>query len=309
MTRGVLLMAYGAPDALEDVEPFYMDIRGGKAPPPALLTQLKTRYEAIGGKSPLLDITRRQAKAVAAALGDEYRVYVGMRHWKPCIREAVAEMARDGITDAAAIVLAPHYSRLSVGAYMQRLDEAVAASGATMRLCKIDNWHLHPRFLDVLEQRVRQALARWPTEWQLSPHVVFTAHSLPQRIQEWNDPYPTQLLETAQALATRLDLGRWSLGYQSAGRTQEPWLGPDLLTVIDDLAHQKEAALLVCVIGFIADHLEVLYDIDLEAKPFALKRGMRLERIDMLNDDPLLVEALADVARSAFAQPELRAAS
>lgn len=300
MKRGVLLMAYGAPDALEDVEPFYRDIRGGRTPPPALLNDLRARYEAIGGKSPLLEITRRQAAAVQAALGDAYQVYIGMRHWRPWIREAVAAMVQDGVQEAAALVLAPHYSRLSVGAYLQRLDEALAEHPHPPRVHRVEHWHTHPGYLAALEGRLRAALAGWPPEPVHVPHVVFTAHSLPTRIRDWEDPYPEQLLETARLLAARADLGRWSVAYQSAGRTPEPWLGPDLLALVDKLTAEGERDLLVCVVGFIADHLEVLYDIDREAKPYAAKRGMRLERITMLNEDPVLAAALADLAVAAF---------
>ncbi len=300
MPNGVLLMAYGAPDRLEDVAPFYTDIRGGRPPPPALLEALCARYVAIGGCSPLLGITRRQAAAVQRVLGDDYRVYVGMRHWTPWIRDAVDALVSDGIREAVALVLAPHYSRLSVGAYMQRLDEALVPHGNRLNVRRITDWHLHPGYLAALEARVRAAFDRWPAETRHPPYVIFTAHSLPERIRDWADPYPDQLLATAQALAQRLNLARWSLGYQSAGRTPEPWLGPDLLNVIDTLAADGERDILVCVIGFVADHLEVLYDVDLEAKPYAAKRGLRLERIDMLNDAPDFAAALAGLARDAF---------
>jgi len=301
MTRGVLLMAYGAPGAPEDIAPFYTDIRRGRPPTPELLAELVGRYDAIGGSSPLLSITRRQAAALQARLGAGYQVHIGMRHWTPWIRDAVADMARAGITEAVAVVLAPHYSRMSIGQYMARLDEALATLAPTaIHFRKVEHWHLQPHYLAALAARCRTALKKFEAPGTTAPpHVVFTAHSLPEKIREWNDPYPGQLQETAQQLAARLNLTKWSVGYQSAGRTPEPWLGPDLLTVISQLAAAGEKNLLVCVIGFVTDHLEVLYDIDLEAKPFAAKHGMRLERIEMLNDDPQLAEALAEVVEAA----------
>jgi ferrochelatase len=298
MKRGVLLMAYGAPNALEDVEPFYTDIRRGRKPPPALLEELLERYRAIGGKSPLLDITRRQAAAVERALGDGYRVFVGMRHWAPWIRDAVADMDRAGIRDAAAIVLAPHYSRMSIGRYMALVDEVAAGTALAFR--KVLHWHTHPRYLDALEARVRETLTRFDPSLPGGPAVLFTAHSLPQSIPAQNDPYPAQLAETARLLAGRLALPKWQVAYQSAGRTPEPWLGPDILRALDALRDRGERGVLICVIGFVADHLEVLYDLDIAARGYAKERGLQLERIAMLNDDPVLADALADLARRAF---------
>jgi ferrochelatase len=298
MKHGVLLMAYGAPNALEDVEPFYTDIRRGRKPPPALLEELLERYRAIGGKSPLMEITRRQAAAVERALGQDFRVFIGMRHWTPWIRDAVADMDRAGIRDATAIVLAPHYSRLSIGRYMALLDEAAAGTALTFR--KVLHWHTHPRYLDALEVRVRETLTRFDPALPGGPTVLFTAHSLPQSILAQNDPYPAQLEETARLLAARLALTKWQVAYQSAGRTPEPWLGPDILQTLDTLRERGEQGVLVCVIGFVADHLEVLYDLDVEARGYAKERGLQLERIAMLNDAPALADALADLARGTF---------
>lgn len=300
MQRGVLLMAYGAPNALADVEPFYTDIRRGRKPSPELLAELTARYAAIGGKSPLLDITTRQADALAAQLGGDTPVYIGMRHWTPWIREAVADMARDGVREAVALVLAPHYSRMSIGQYLLRLDEAIAETGASIHFRRIESWHTHPAYIAALCARVQAARARFPAGPGGEPHVLFTAHSLPERIREWQDPYPAQLEETGRLIADQLGLTAWSIAYQSAGRTPEPWLGPDILTKLDQLADAGETRVLVCVVGFVADHLEVLYDIDVEAKAAAMRRGIQLERIAMLNDDPGLVTALADLVHKAF---------
>lgn len=288
-------MAYGAPDSLADVEPFYTDIRRGRKPTPEALADLTARYQTIGGKSPLLDITRRQAAGLADQLGADWHTYIGMRHWTPWIRDAVAEMARDGIQDAVALVLAPHFSRLSIGAYMEKLDQAVTELKSPIRFQKVLSWHTHPGLIALLAQRVREAQRKFTAG---TPHVLFTAHSLPERIREWNDPYPDQLAETGRLVAEKLALPKWSVAYQSAGRTPEPWLGPDILTAMADLAARGETRVLVCIIGFVADHLEVIYDIDVEARATAQKLGIQLERIAMLNDDPAFTEILADIVRT-----------
>lgn len=293
--NAVLLMAYGAPSSLDEVEPFYTDIRGGRRPTPELLEELLGRYRRIGGRSPLLEITTRQAQALSRRL-DGMPVYVGMRHWTPWIRDAVAAMARDGVTNATAIVLAPHYSAMSIGKYEAAMRDALAAHAPHMSVRLVRNWHLHPMFLAALEQRVRAAMEKFPPEERAGLTVFFTAHSLPQRIVKEGDPYPDQLRETSEALAARLGLARWQFAFQSAGRTPEPWLGPDILDAIRASASDGHRSILVCVVGFIADHLEVLYDIDVDARTLAGSLGVHLERIEMLNDDPALTGCLADLA-------------
>jgi len=289
-------MAYGAPDSMEDVEPFYTDIRGGHPPSTELLQELVERYESIGGKSPLLDITTRQAAALETQLGNgEFTAYVGMRHWKPWIPDVVRKMAADGIEEAVALVMAPHYSRMSIGKYMDIVDRSLAEHDSGITMHKIKAWHLEPAFIHALEHRVHSAMKRFSVDEQTSLRVLFTAHSLPERIREWNDPYPDQLLETSRKIADDLQIKDWQFAYQSSGRTPEPWLGPDILDVIDRSAEDGIDAILVCVVGFVSDHLEVLYDIDVEARPAAEAKGVHLERIDMLNDDPGLIEALVNV--------------
>lgn len=291
-------MAYGAPDTPADIAPFYTDIRRGRAPSAEALAELTARYAAIGGASPLLAITRRQAAGLAAALGPDWRVYVGMRHWTPWIHETVAQMARDGITEAVALVLAPHDSRLSVGAYMEKLEAAVAAQPVPITFRKVRCWHRQPELIAALAQHTHTAQQKFASGAGARAHVLFTAHSLPERIREWNDPYPHQLEETAQLVADARALPKWSVAYQSAGRTPEPWLGPDILSALAQLAQRGEKQVLVCVIGFVADHLEVLYDLDVEAKTEAGRLGIQLERIAMLNDTPGLVATLAAVVRN-----------
>ncbi len=295
---GVLLMAYGTPETLDDVPAYYTHIRGGRAPSPALVEELKERYRAIGGRSPLLEITRAQAEGLSSQLG--LPVYVGMRHWHPYIADTVARMAADGIRQAVALALAPQYSRLSVELYLQAAREAAAPAGLT--LLEVRHWHDHPLFLDHLASRVREALARFPAAERDQVHGLFTAHSLPTRILQWDDPYPRQLEETAAAVAARAGIVRWHFAYQSAGRTPEPWLGPDILTRLRELAEQGVRRVVVCPVGFVADHLEVLYDVDVEARHVAAELGLHLERTASPNADPTFVAALADVVRQRLAQ-------
>ena len=289
---GVLLMAYGTPRNVDEVEAFYTDIRGGRAPTPELLANLRGRYEAVGGSTPLLDISRRQAEALEAALGPDFRVSLGMRHWQPYIRDAVAAMSEAGIRRAVALALAPHYSALSVGAYMQAAEDA----GGEIAFQQVRSWHLQPAYLEAVADRVRAASAGYEPEV-----VVFTAHSLPKRILESGDPYPDQLRETAEALASRLALRRWRLSYQSAGATGDAWLGPDILETIDQLAGDGVRRLLVAPIGFISDHLEILYDLDVQARQRAASRGLELRRTESLNDTPKLIRALKMAVLEALA--------
>ncbi len=274
-------MAYGTPRGPEEAEPFYAHIRGGRPPSPELLANLRARYEAIGGHTPLLDITRRQAEALELALGQDWRVYVGMKHWHPYIADTLAQMAADGIREAVALALAPHYSDLSVGAYIHAVDEA--QSGIDVRFVR--SWHLPPSYLEALREHIREASDDFDPQL-----VLLTAHSLPKRILDSGDPYVDQLHATAHALA----LSSWKFSFQSAGATGDAWLGPDILQTIDSLEATDIKRVLVAPIGFISDHLEILYDIDVQAKERATLRGIELRRIQSLNDDPRLVAALKE---------------
>lgn len=301
---GILLMAYGGPDSLDDVEPYLLDIRGGRPTSPELVEEIKERYALIGGRSPLLDITRAQAAALEDQLNVEgdarFRAYVGMRHWQPRIKEAVAQLAGDGIKQALALVMAPHYSRMSTGAYFERLDEAIRDLGADVAITRIESWHDHPGLIDALTEKGADALRRFARDGSRSlPKVIFTAHSLPARILDSGDPYDTQLRETASLLAERLGLpfDRWFFCYQSAGRSSEPWLGPPIEDVIVELTRAGEKRLLVVPIGFVCDHVEVLYDIDIESRQLAEAHGARLERSESLNTSPAFIAALADLVK------------
>jgi ferrochelatase len=280
---GVLLMAYGTPGSLDEVEAFYTDIRGGRPPSPELLNNLRARYAAVGGRTPLLEITQQQAQALQDALGHRYRVFVGMRHWHPYIRDVVAGMEAAGIREAVALALAPHYSELSAGAYFR----AIAETGTSIAFRKVRSWHLQPAYLDVIAERVRSAGAGFEPEL-----VVFTAHSLPKRILETGDPYFEQLQATSRAVASRLALRSWMFSFQSAGATGDSWLGPDILETVEMQAAKGLRRLLVAPIGFISDHLEILYDLDVQAKRRAEELGVALRRTESLNASPKLVEAL-----------------
>jgi len=290
----VLLMAYGGPGSLDDVEPYLNDVRGGRPTTPELLHEIRERYAKIGGRSPILELARAQASAVGRALGSGFAVYVGMRHWHPYIHEAVDEMASAGHRQVVGVVMAPHYSAMSVGAYEKKLLEA--AQGR-LETALVRSWGEHPAFLEAVAERVNQALQRFPNPSAVQ--VIFTAHSLPQRILAAGDPYPDELRASSQAVAQRLRLKDWRVAYQSAGATADPWLGPDAGDVITELAAAGRKAFLLVPIGFVCDHVEILFDIDVEYRALAERLGVHLERTASLNDDPGLVAAVADVARTA----------
>ncbi len=295
----VLLMAYGSPNSLDEVEPYYTDIRGGRKPSPENLRELIARYERIGGRTPLLDITLSQAAALERELGNGFRVYVGMKHWHPYIAEAVTQIKADGFNRVIAVALAPHYSRFSIDGYVQRVREAMAKTGASFEVTFVKSWNDHPLFLQSIAERMEAARARFgPVDWQ-DIRVLFSAHSLPARILQSNDPYPGELQETCTGVARLLALEQdgWTFAYQSAGRTGEKWLGPDILDTLDRLAAEGCKHVLIAPIGFVADHLEVLYDIDVECAERAERLAMELRRIESPNASPTFIRAVAAVVR------------
>jgi ferrochelatase len=291
---GLLVMAYGTPRTLDDVEAYYTDIRRGRPPSAEQLNQLKDRYRAIGGGSPLLEITTRQAAGLAERLG--IPAYLGMKHAPPTIAEAVEQMVRDEIERAAGLVLAPHYSVMSIGDYRKRAERAAEQLGWGGKLEMIESWHLEPGYIDFLAREVNAALGRIAVD----ASVVFTAHSLPTRIVQAGDPYAEQLVETAEAVARRAGLEKWSTAWQSAGRSDVPWLGPDVSEVIQQLARGGTAGVVLCPCGFVADHLEVLYDIDFECASIASEIGIAFERTVSPNEDPDFLDALANVVAQAL---------
>lgn len=320
---GVLVMAYGTPDGPEDILPYYTDIRRGRPPAPELLEELKARYQAIGAYGRLTRVTLAQAEGLERLLKEEagsaaaspgagpvgrpatsrFKVYVGMRHWRPYIADAVAAMAQDGIHRAVALVLAPQGGRLSAGSYFEVLDRVNAELPEPIAFAKVESWHMEPAFLAALTERVEAALTKFPEASRQSLDVVFTAHSLPEKILTWNDPYPTHLREIGEAVAARVRLGKVHFAYQSAGRTPDPWLGPEIRDILRRLASEGARSALICPVGFIADHLEVLYDLDIDLRRLADELGVHFERTESLNDHPLLLSALAAVVRRQAGEP------
>jgi ferrochelatase len=305
---GVLLMAYGTPETPDQVEPYLTHIRGGHAPSAESVARLRQRYEMVGGRTPLLDITNELREALerelnAAAIGPTYRVYVGMKHWRPFIGDVVPRIAVDGVGELIAVALAPHYSRISIGGYRSAVSEALTAITEPPRLRFVDSWHLHPQFIDFTAGRVAAALADFPAyqSSKRAPEIVtvFSAHSLPTRIREWQDPYEAQLLESCAVIAERADIRDWRFAWQSAGHTGEPWLGPDIVDYLDALHGEGVRRVLSVPIGFVSDHLEIMYDIDYEARRKADSLGMTLRRTRMPNADPGFVRVLASVVAAA----------
>ena len=295
---GVLLMAYGGPDTLDDVPGYLADIRGGRATSRAIVEEIAEHYRLIGGRSPLLAHSLRQLAALSRRLDSAvYRCYLGMRHWSPWIEEVVAGMAEEGIRQAVGIVLAPHYSSMNTERYFQKIALGQEQYRTSIEFAFVKSYHDAPPLVDALARRVTEGIGRWPAHERAAVHVVFCAHSLPARVLAEGDPYDSQLRETARQVALRAGLAaaQWSWSYMSAGKSPEPWLGPDLPDHLTALAAKGVRRVLCVPVGFVADHVEVLYDIDIEAQQCARSVRIRLERPPSLNDDPLLIQALADV--------------
>ena len=291
-------MAYGTPRNLGEVGAYYSSIRGGRAPTPEAIKGLTERYRTVGGRTPLLDITKSVASALEQRLnqGEQpiYSAYVGMKHWHPFIAETVQQIAADGVQRLMAIPLAPHYSRMSIDGYREALQEAIRSVGHTIRTDFIESWHGSPLYISILVQRVEDALKRFG-QTSTGVEVIFSAHSLPRRILSWDDPYPRELHQSCEAVARAANLSSWRFSYQSAGHTADPWLGPDILETISMLAGQGTNHVLLVPIGFVCDHLEILFDIDVEAQKLANGLGLELKRIDMPNASPDFIETLADL--------------
>jgi protoporphyrin/coproporphyrin ferrochelatase len=296
-TRGVALLAYGTPSGPGEVEAYYTHIRRGRPPAPDQLADLVRRYDAIGGISPLRHHTDAQRVALQSALdqltgGDRVRVVLGFKHAPPFIEDAVDDLVGGGVDDVTALVLAPHFSALSVGEYLERAAARTTAAGVSFR--SVSSWHDEDAYLQFVTEATRTSLSALPERTK----VVFTAHSLPARVLESGDPYPGQLRETAEQVADRLGLDRWAgwtTAWQSAGRTPEPWLGPDIADVVRELGATGRAdGVCVCPCGFVADHLEVLYDLDIEARKVAGEAGLEFARTAVVNDDAEVMAALAE---------------
>jgi ferrochelatase len=291
MKQAVLLLAHGAPERLEDIDEYLERIRSsrpGAGPTPAQVVQeVKHRYAAIGGSSPLLQWTRRQADSLQRLLS--VPVYFGMRNWHPTIRETMQRIAADGIERLIAICLAPQYSKMSVGLYFRRTQEAKTETGAQAEIVWTKSFHAHPKLVEALAERL-EPLAQ-------KRKVLFTAHSLPEKILESADPYDAEAKATAAAVAEYLKLADWDFAYQSQGMTAEKWLGPTVESRLDAYAGEGIREVVLHPIGFVCDHVEILYDVDIHFRSYARERGIELLRPATLNDSPKFIAALADVAR------------
>jgi ferrochelatase len=302
----VVLMAYGTPRTPEEIEPYYTDIRRGRPPTPEALADLVARYAAIGGVSPLAQLTEAQAAALQSALDaaepGRFEVSLGLKHADPKVEDTARRVADAGADAVVGLVLAPHYSSYSIGQYLDRTRQGVAESGADIPVAGVDSWAVEPAFVDFLADDLAQRVDAMREQTGGRIRVLFTAHSLPQRIIDDGDPYPEELRATAEAVAARVGLVEgddWQIAWQSAGRTPEPWIGPDILEVIDSLGDDGDiAGVIVSACGFVADHLEVLYDLDIEAADRATQRGLAFDRTACVNDDPAIMSALAERVRA-----------
>ncbi len=320
----VLLMAHGGPDSLDDIEPFLRHIMKERVPSPEVVAQIKERYRLIGGKSPLLEITRQQAAALDAELNKRaprFQVYIGMRHWSPFIKDTVQQILQDQPAHLIAISLAPHYSKLSVGAYIQALKTAIAdlcvlsvptskyfpkvmitddfsAAGSNLPTTFVETWYDQPLLLDAFAKKVKEALAAYPEATRASVPILFTAHSLPERILAEGDPYPKELAATVAGIVQRLGPVDHRFAYQSRGMIPGKWLGPEVDEVLNEMASRGERHLLIAPVGFVCDHVEILYDIDILYKQTAKEKGIELRRTESLNASPLFIQSLAAVVHA-----------
>ncbi|MBB6443481.1 ferrochelatase [Bacillus benzoevorans] len=296
---GLLVMAYGTPYRESDIERYYTHIRRGRKPSPEMLKGLSDRYEAIGGISPLAHITKEQAFMLQERLNKrqdtiEFKVYLGLKHIEPFIEDAVKQMHEDGIEEAVSLVLAPHFSTFSIESYNGRaLNTAKELGGPS--IVSIESWYREPKFIQYWTEQIKETFGEIPEEERNEAVVIFSAHSLPQKITEMGDPYPEQLRETAQLIAEQADISQYTIGWQSAGRTPEPWLGPDVKDLTRELYGKAGFKAFVYVpVGFVSDHLEVLYDNDFECQAVTEEIGALYYRPQMPNVQPLFIDALAD---------------
>ncbi|MDX1419099.1 MAG: ferrochelatase [Rubricoccaceae bacterium] len=300
---GVLFMAYGGPASLDEIPGYLADIRHGRPTTQAVLDEITNNYRQIGGRSPIVELTKAQIDGAMRHLNppgepERYRAYLGMRHWAPWIEETVGQMLDDGIERAVGIVLAPHFSTLSIAKYQQKVRAGLDLYRGDLDVAFVDAYYDEDLLIEAFAERVRQGIEAFPDDEQDEVHVVFSAHSLPVRILKGGDPYQDQLWTTARLVAERVGLpeARWSWSYQSEGRSPEPWLGPQLEDHIPALKAERGIDKVVSVvIGFVCDHVEILYDVDIEAQAAAQEAGVRLVRPPSLNDDPRFVRLLADL--------------
>jgi len=295
-------MAMGGPDCLENVAPYLLDVRGGRPTSPELIAEIRERYRVTGGKSPVLDVTREVARALEQRLNMSghayYRCYVGLRHWHPFIKETYTELL-DALPDRIiGLCMAPQYSSLSIGAYRKKVEEARAELANETPISFVKSWHRHPLLIAAIVDNIRRTLERFPAEVRGQVPVLFTAHSLPERVVAMKDPYPEEVKGTAQAVCEQLGTQPTRFAYQSQGRSGEKWLGPSVEEALAELAQEGHRQVLVAPIGFICDHVETLFDIDIELTQLARTKGLQLERIPMLNASAPLIDMLMSVVEA-----------
>ena len=306
---GVLLLAHGAPDSLADIPQFLLNVRGGRGLPQAAVAEVIERYARIGGGSPLLELTKRQAKALAEGLNrvqamhelPPVPVQVGMRNWNPFIAEGVHRLRVAGVQRVIALCLAPQNSRTSVGLYRNHLDEAVGKLAPGLVVDFVESWHDNEKLITAFREKIAQALDRAEQAAGRAVPVVFTAHSVPEKTIAAGDPYAAQVRETAELVAKTMSLPDWTLAFQSQGMTAEPWIGPTVESRIDDLAAQGHRHALIAPVGFVSDHMEILYDIDVVFREYGQARGVTVWRSESLNDSPLFIDAMSSVVSARVA--------
>ena len=300
----LLIMAYGGPDKLEDVRPYLLDVRHHRPTSEEIFKEVEDRYELIGGRSPIKELTEAQAAGIHKHLneqaeeGESWSVSIGMRHWYPYIAEAMADLKAQGVERIVTLVMAPHYSSMSIGAY----NKAAAEAADGIEIASIDRWNLLPGFLDALTERINAALEKFPEDVRATVPIIYTAHSLPERIREMNDPYESDLMATYEEMKSRFSSHPSQWAFQSAAMTKDPWLGPDASEPIAQIAADGGKHVLIVPVGFVCDHVEILFDIDVEFKDQANELGMQLERIEMVNDHPTMTSGLAALVRERAAE-------
>ena len=304
----VLLMAYGSPNSLEEVGEYLRQVRGGRLPTPEEVVRLQDRYRQVGGQTPLLKVTLAQAKALEEKLRFERfdsKVYVGMKHWHPFVEDVVEKIGKDGASSIIGLALAPHYSKLSIGGYADAVGRGLARTGRPVPFTMVESWHDQESLIGALSRRVRDSLEKFSEP--SNAIVLFTAHSLPKKLVADEDAYWSQLQETSWLVAGKSRIKFWDFAFQSAGLPIGAWLGPTMKEKIAELCEKGFRELLVCPLGFVSDHLEVLYDLDIEAKGYAASLGARLTRTASLNDDPELIDAIVSRLRPLLAKETITA--
>jgi ferrochelatase len=295
--KAILLLAFGGPRSLDEVESFLTRLYRGRKPSPEQLERVKDRYRLIGGCSPLPEITLKQAKALGKSLhskGYPFKSYVGMRYGQPLIEETLGEMIRDGIKELIAIPMAPFRSRASTGAYIEEVDRAQKKIEEKIKISFIEEWHLHPLFLRAIQEKIEEGLMQFTPKERKKVHFIFSAHSLPKSLVE-NEFYVRDMEESVREVLKRIEPSPWHIAFQSRGMGAEEWLGPDVESVLTELSHQKVREVLIIPIGFVSDHIEVLYDIDIFYREKAESMGMVLKRTPSLNDSEKFIEALTAI--------------